>query len=434
MKQDSVFKDIWKALHSMKFGIILLLIIGISSIAGTIIPQKNPLVFYEREYSPIVYTIISMLNLNDVYASWWFIAMMIVLSLNLTFCSIIRLPLILRQMLKVPELNNELKRNNILFKKEFSNEIDVKKLFRKAKFFRVKKVNTEEGTYYFGYKNRFGFLGSWLTHVGLLVIIVSYMFGQITGFETYFYGVPGITQKLEETPYEIQIDDFEIKFREDLSVNQYVSNITVIDTATGNKVKSGELSVNNPFRMENFSIYQNGTGWAVDIKLERSGEKIADRILYQSEIHVDDNQKIALQFVNLFPDYDNSMGRPQTISPFPNNPKMLYTIFYEGKRADMNVVGMGDKIQWEEYTFIIDNPRQFTLLQASSDPGILGAKLGGGLLLHGIMFAFYFHPRQLKALKKRDGKVLIWADTTKDTENYKAQIEKLLKELDEKES
>lgn len=434
MKQDSILKDIWKALHSMKFGIILLLIIGISSITGTVIPQKNPLIFYEREYSPIVYTIITTLNLDDVYASWWFIAMMIVLSLNLTFCSINRLPLILRQVMHVPELKSELRRNNILFKKEFSKEIDIIKIFKKARFFRVKKIDTEEGTYYFGYKNRFGFLGSWLTHVGLLVIIASYMFGQITGFETYFYGVPGITERLEKTPYEIQIDNFEIIFREDLSVNQYVSNITVVETATGKKVKSGELSVNNPFRMENFSIFQNGTGWAVDIKLERNGEEIADRILYQSEIHVDDNQKIALQFVNLFPDFDNSLGKPRTISPFPNNPQLLYTIFYEGRRADMNVVAMGDKIQWEEYTFTIDNPRQFTLLQVSSDPGIPGAKFGGGLLLHGIMFAFYFHPRQLKALKRRDGKVLIWADTTKDRENYKVYIERLLNEFENKES
>ncbi|WP_026476546.1 cytochrome c biogenesis protein ResB [Alkaliphilus transvaalensis] len=434
MNQDSILKEFWKALHSMKFGIILLLVIGITSIAGTVIPQKNPLVFYEREYSSFAYTLITTLSLHDVYASWWFITMMLVLSLNLTLCSIIRFPVLFKRMIGTPQIKAELERKSYLVIKEYHNDVDVKGLFRKARFFRVKKQETEEGTYYFGYKNRFGVLGSWLTHVGILIIILAYMFGQVAGFDTYIYGVPGVTESVEETSYEIRIDDFDIQFRDDHTVRQYISKITVLDPDTGNVVKGGELSVNNPFRGDNFSIYQNGTGWALDLTLERNGEVIAERILYQSEVHVDDNRKIALQFVNFFPDYDNSIGRPVTVSPYPNNPKLLYTLFYDGQRVDMNAVGMGEKIEYEEYTFTIGNPRQFTLLQIVSDPGYRGAKVGGLVLLHGIMFAFYFHPRQLKAFKRKDGTTVIWADTTVDRENYKNQIEKLLENYLEKKS
>lgn len=426
MKQDSVLKDFWKALHSMKFGIILLFIIGISSISGTIIPQKNPLIFYEREYSSLMYTVITTLNLHDVYTSWWFIAMMIVLTINLTLCSILRLPKLIKQMIRVPELQSELKRNNYLIKKNLGETIDIEGFFKKAKFFKVKKSETEEGIYYFGHKNRLGILGSWFTHVGLLIIIVSYMFGQISGFETYIYGVPGVKEKIENTPYEIHIDAFEIEFRDDNSVNQYISNITVLDAATGNEVKVGELSVNHPFRMDNFSVYQNGTGWAVDMTLKRNNQTIAERVLYQSEIHVDDNQKIALQFVNFFPHFDNSMGRPVTLSPYPNNPRFLYTVFYEGRRVDMNVAAMGDTIEWEEYTFVVANPRHFTLLQINSDPGIAGAKLGGLLLLLGIILAFYLQPRQLKVLRRKNNEVFLWADTIKNRESYREEIERLL--------
>ncbi|AKL95662.1 cytochrome c biogenesis protein CcsB [Clostridium aceticum] len=429
MKQNSVLKEFWKALHSMKFGIILLLLIGISSIAGTMIPQNNPLPFYERQYSSLIYTLITTLSLHDVYASWWFITMMVVLSANLTLCSIIRLPMLIKQMTQSPELQWELKRKNYLIKKELDQDIDVEKFFKQARFSRIKKLQTKDGMYYWSYKNRFGVLGSWLTHVGLLIIIVSYMFGQIAGFETYVYGVPGMKEKVENTPYEIQIDNFEIQFREDHSVNQYISEITVLDAVTGKQLKSGELSVNHPFRMKDFSIYQNGTGWAVDMVLKREDQVIAERILYQSEIHVDDHQRIALQFVNFYPDYHSSMGRPFTISPYPNNPQLLYTVFYEGVRADMGVVAMGETIEWEEYTFTIGNPRQFTLLQITKDPGILGAKVGGFLLLLGILFAFYFQPRQLKALKREDGQVVLWADTNKDQENYKEQIQQLLQTI-----
>src|SRR5690554_2563217 len=114
MKQNSIFKEIWKAFHSMKFGIILLIIIGISSIAGTVIPQNNPLTFYEKEYGSFMYAIISTLSLHKVYASCWFIAMMVALSINLTLCSIIRLPVIIRQILKEPNVEEEVNRKNFL--------------------------------------------------------------------------------------------------------------------------------------------------------------------------------------------------------------------------------------------------------------------------------------------------------------------------------
>lgn len=412
----------------MKFGIILLLVIGVSSIGGTVIPQNNPLAFYKREYNPIVFFLISTLSLHMVYTSWWFITMMSVLVINLTLCSVIRFPTIIRQFFKVPELERELERKTYLIKREFSKEVDVNKLFKKLGFYRIKKQESEKGNYYYGFKNRFGYLGSWLSHVGLLIIIVSYMFGKATGFDTYIYGVAGTSKAIEGTPYIIKIEDFSIDFREDHSVNQYISEITLIDN-TGKVVKdTGELSVNNPYRADDFSIYQNGTGWAVDMTLMRNGEVIANRILYQNEIHVDDNQKIALQFTNFYPDLVRNNDMPATKSPYPNNPALLYTLFYEGQRADMNVVEVGDEVTWEEYTFTISNPRNFTLLQIVSDPGIQGAKVGGLVLLHGIMFSFYFHPKQLKALKKNDGGTIIWGDTNKDQELFR---EKIIAHLDQ---
>ncbi|MBU5678217.1 cytochrome c biogenesis protein ResB [Alkaliphilus sp. MSJ-5] len=429
MKQDSIFKEIWKAFHSMKFGIILLIIISISSIAGTVIPQNNPMTFYEKEYSFFIYTIISTLSLHKVYASWWFISMMVALSINLTLCSIIRLPVIIRQISRKPQLEEEIRGKNFLIKSEFDKEIDVEKFFKRTRFFRVKRIDKAEGTYYFSQKNSFGYLGSWLSHVGLLIIISSYIFGKIVGFETYAYGVPGTVHSIEGTSYTLNIDDFNIDFREDHTVNQYISNITVKNQG-GDVVKTGNVMVNHPFRMEEINIYQNGTGWAIDIELEKNEKKISERTLYQSEVHVDDNERIALQFVNFYPDFDQSKGMPRTLTPYLNNPKLLYTIFYEGQRVDMNVASIGEDISWEEYTFKIHNPRQFTLLQIVSDPGMTGATVGGLILLLGIMLAFYFHPKQLKAFESKDGRTVIWGDTAKNKDVFKEEMKLALMEIE----
>lgn len=428
MKQDSVFKEIWKAFHSMKFGVILLIVISISSIAGTVIPQNNPITFYEREYSAFVYAIINTLSLHKVYSSWWFITMIASLSINLMLCSIIRFPSILKQMFKKSNIEEEFIEKKFLVKGEFNQKIDVGEFFKKNKFINVKTIEKEVGVYYFSKKNSFGYLGSWLSHVGLLIIILSYIFGKVIGFETYVYGVPGTIHPIEGTSYTLTIDDFNIDFRSDYTVNQYISNITVKDDK-GATIKSDSLMVNHPFRMEKINIYQNGTGWAVDIELEKNGKRIAEKTLYQSEVHVDDNQRIALQFVNFYPDFDQTQGGPRTLTPYLNNPKLLYTIFYEGLRANMNVVSMGEEISWEEYTFKISNPRQFTLLQIVSDPGMTGATVGGITLLLGILLAFYFHPKELKAFESIDGKTIIWGNTYKNKDIFIEEIETALEEI-----
>lgn len=429
MKDDNIFKDIWKLLHSMKFGIILLIIISISSIAGTIIPQNNQIGFYQSTYSPMFFNLINMLSLHKVYSSWWFILMMFTLSMNLIFCSIKRLPIIIRQIKKKPKLEEELKREKILFKKDLNEEVNIEDFFKTTGFKKVEKVENDEGTFYFSQKNFIGYLGSWITHVALLIIILSYVFGKVAGFEAFVHGVPGSIHQIEGTDYWIEIQDFNIKFREDHTVDQYISKIKVTDSE-GEYSQAGELMVNEPFRAEKMNIYQNGTGWAVDVKLKKDNEEFSSRTLYQSEVYVDDNKRIALQFVNFYPDYEDSHGHPHTLTPYPNNPKLLYAIFYEEKRVDMNVVDMGDEIVWEEYSLTVDNPQMFTLLQVVEDPGMGGAAVGGIILIIGIFLAFYLHPKELKAFRYNNGRVRIWGNTSKNQEIYKSEMTLALEELE----
>ena len=83
--KDRFLVELWRNLHSMKLGIILLMIIGLLSIIGTVIPQENPLKYYETNYSQIVYEIIKAFSLYKVYDSWWFIALISVFSLKFNF-------------------------------------------------------------------------------------------------------------------------------------------------------------------------------------------------------------------------------------------------------------------------------------------------------------------------------------------------------------
>lgn len=424
MRKDNIFRDIWKLLHSMKFGIILLIIIGISSIAGTLIPQDNIIGFYESTYSPMVFKIIKTFSLHKVYSSWWFIVMILTLSMNLTFCSVKRLPKIIKQIKRKSSIE-ELRKSNSVFKRQVSEEIDIHKIFEKSKFKNIEVIENLDGQVYFSKKNFIGYIGSWITHLALLIIILAYVYGKLAGFESFVYGVPGSIQEIEGTDYFVEIKDFDIEFREDHTVEQYISDIKVTKK-DGTYSEEGDVRVNHPFRGEKINIYQNGTGWALDVHLKKDGKDFNSKTLYQSEVFVEDNKNIALQFVKFYPDFYGSDGHFHTLSPYLNNPKLLYSIFYEGNRVAMNVASMGDEIVWEEYSFKIDNPQMFTLLQIGQDPGMGLAAFGGILLLLGIILAFYMQPKELMVFRYNDGRTSIWANSPKNQEIFSGEIHIIL--------
>lgn len=426
-EKDSLPKRIWKTLHSMKFGIILLGIIGVLSIAGTLIPQDNALAFYESSYSPMAFKLIETLSLHKVYSSWWFMLLISILSLNLILCSIQRLPVIMKKIKKEPDLDRELTREENLFQREIDEAIDIEGYFKKNGFKNIEEKETSQGTFYYSKKNFIGHLGSWLTHVGLLIIILAYVAGRIFGFDVFVHGVPGSIQPIEGTEYWIEIEDFNIEFRPDDTVDQYISDIKVTDNES-NYSESGQVRVNHPFRAKKMNIYQNATGWALEVEARKDGEAISSRTLYQSELYLEDDRNIALQFVKFYPDYVNIDGNPQTKSPYLNNPKLLYSLFYEGYQVDMNIADIGDEIVWEEYSFKIDEPQMFSLLQIGFDPGSKFAALGGLLLIVGVVLAFYIIPRELMALEYKDGRVKIWANSEKNQEIYISQLKLALEE------
>ena len=82
-------KKILNFLRSMTFGMILLVLILVCSFAGSLIGQGNDPGWYVQTY-PDLHGMILTLGLDDVFNSWYFITLMVLLSLNLTLCSLIR--------------------------------------------------------------------------------------------------------------------------------------------------------------------------------------------------------------------------------------------------------------------------------------------------------------------------------------------------------
>ena len=88
-------KKVLPFLRSMRFGLILLGIIGICSVVGSVIPQGEAVAFYAKKYQEL-HGYILLLGLDDVFHGWFFITVSALLCLNLTFCSILRINNVVR--------------------------------------------------------------------------------------------------------------------------------------------------------------------------------------------------------------------------------------------------------------------------------------------------------------------------------------------------
>ncbi len=82
---------IWKFFSSVKLAIWLLAIIAALSLLGTFIPQNQEAHLYIDRFGHSGYQALLKTALNDVYASPWFIFLIILFAVNLTVCLLNRL-------------------------------------------------------------------------------------------------------------------------------------------------------------------------------------------------------------------------------------------------------------------------------------------------------------------------------------------------------
>jgi cytochrome c biogenesis protein len=86
-----------KIVSNLKFAIIVLAIIAITSSLGSFIEQDEPTKFYEENY-PVnkpIYGFISCkiilgMGLDHVYTTWWFFSLLFILGFSLISCTITR--------------------------------------------------------------------------------------------------------------------------------------------------------------------------------------------------------------------------------------------------------------------------------------------------------------------------------------------------------
>ena len=263
-------KKLLQFLRSMRFGMILLILTILCSLAGSLIPQREESMVYVRAYGPTAASLLMSAGLTDVFHTWFFYLLEGLLCLNLLLCSILRFPRSLKAF-------GRLKQQAAAAQPD--RELTPESAARLEAWLKQRHFHREdapEGAVYS--RNRIGCFGSFLTHLSILVILVFGGLVLMTPRITDQTVMPGEKLTLEDGT-SVHCLRFHILDEDDRL--DYASLLRVVSPDGGSE-KEQEIRVNEPLRFGEYKIYQQTYGTAGRVRIVNSANGAED-IMYLTE-------------------------------------------------------------------------------------------------------------------------------------------------------
>ncbi len=434
-----MLKSLYRLFSSVKVAIIILLSLAVTSIIGTIVEQQQNPDKYLREYGEVTYKIFKFLGFTDVYHSWWYILLLVLLAINLTVCSIERLPKIWKIAKNPKKKLREGAENayRLVHKLTLSasnpDEVAEKLVsILKQMGYKPEKVpSDEENTrYVFADKHVFARFGVYIVHAGILIVLVGGLLTAIFGYRGYMNLAEGSKSnlvtlfgngKIIELPFEVQCDKFTIDFYPSGMPKAYISDLEVIEN--GKTVKKQRIVVNTPLSYRGIYFYQANYG--------------KGRVYFFKKI----NQKAKEQPII------DALGQPFYVGKGKDGIKYyLSPVAMDGQFIFVDLITQnGETLAQAKMTsgqwYRIPQTGQFvaiggadnafyTGLQVSYDPGTWVVWVGSTIMVIGLFVAFFIpHKRILARIKQvKEGKVniVIAGRTNKGFESLEKDMEKIL--------
>lgn len=380
-----MIKKIGKFMIGFRFAIILFIVIAIYSIIGTVIPQGATKEFYLHNYENFG-NIILLLEFNKVYSSFIYRALLFLFLVNITGCTIKLLPSQLARMKEdyfpAPSKNIE----NIWDEKYDTEEF--RKVLEKKGFKTYKGENGFRAA-----KNRIGVLGSSVTHLGIIIIILGSFLGNMFAYEGFVNLLPGESTTFVKQGFTLRLDDFYLGFREDGSTEQYYSELKIIEE--GKEVESKKIWVNNPLKYKGINFYQSSYGWISDLTIkDKEGNILEETRLKNSQHYFYQPKHLTVYLYGYYPDFAiDYSGQPVTITEQKNHPHYAVVLYEYGNYVDSFITAPGEPIYYEDLEISFDDSRLYTGLTYRRDFGYYFVLIGCLVMVMGLFLSFYFYPR-----------------------------------------
>ena len=404
---------VWKFFSSVNLALFTLGCLALTSIIGTLIPQKEAAEFYISRYGTKTAQFLEILDITTMYTSWWFLSLLALLSINLIVCSLDRFPGLWRQIqadnLQLPLeriAKNRLSASGAssLGAKEAS--IKLHELLS-ARGWKPQSREKDGALLLFAQKSPWSRAGVYLVHLSILVIFAGAIYGQLTGFKASIL-LPELQSSNSvysskggepiDLGFTVRCNRFEIDFYANGMPKEYMSSLTVLEN--DQIVEQKNIEVNHPLKYKGITFYQSsyqGYSDFIFTLAEDNGQPETFTGPYQKEL-VSKKENVRFGIINLETIRDRVVRMKVWFSDDKGAPSQFW--LENGEEA---------RVQRPDGTYIFSAKQRYaTGLQVAKDPGVWVVYVGCTLMLAGLYIAFFLsHKRIWLILRPEDTGTLV---------------------------
>jgi len=366
-------------LSSVRVGVVMLCILVVFAMIGMLIVQQNVNGFdtWYVGLTPAEKMVWGYLGFFDIYHSWYFNLLLLILSLNIILASIDRFPSTWTAYIKEPKLTATRdwllgRREHVTVesdKSEADAEAEIKSAFTAAGYkpkvtptttteYGVdengrkdfSKIITRTTTIVFGQKSSWNRLGAYIIHIFLLTLFLGHFVAFQTGFDADVRMIPGeitdtiqlITFNLDKKekfdvklPFTIDCTDIQQRL---IDENGGIDITNTLDWRTQVKINdpsygttTADISLNKPFTYRGYRFFQsqtipvgNARTITLDLTPQNGGAVQTVEIPRLGSATLADGTKV--EYTDFEPDFTLNGSKPDTQSADYNNPAAVLNV------------------------------------------------------------------------------------------------------------
>jgi cytochrome c biogenesis protein len=474
-----------RLLSSVRFGIIMLMLLLICCMIGMVIMQQNVEGFraYYAKLTPATRSLYESLGFFNIYHSWYFTLVLAITALNIILSSIDRFPAAwayVRQpkLTATPRfINAQAFTQTVRQSQDTDRAVEgIAAAWRKAGL--RAKINKEEGiTTVFAQRGLWNRFGAYVVHIALLFIFVG-------GFLTSRYGVGGQMElvpgkssnafsvfdssetdnsgpKRAEMPFAVQCTDLRqdlIRPEGNLDVMNTIDWLSYIKITDAGKETMALVHLNAPYDYRGYRFFQSSfvpVGYARQITLSftPTAGGAAREVTIARDTATDVEGIGRVSYEDFYPDFTLETGQPDTASGEYHNPAVKIRVARTDGKSEVAIAQTAQAAspvadQADELTKAKDElatvaGHRVTLkgfekvsrghtLTVQYDPGRTPVYLGFGLLTLSLCMVFFYSHQRVWAVVEPDGKhttIYFGGNTNRNRPAFEARFRSLVQSV-----
>jgi cytochrome c biogenesis protein len=279
------FRTIFKLLTSVRVALLLLAMVAIAALIGVIFPQApdeiravpaamDQYVQFQHGRYGVFTTPMRDLGFFNVFHTFWFNGLVLVLLLAVAVCTANRIPPIVRNVRRPIRRVNDRYFETAHHRADFATPADPAAIGAalRRNHYHVEEVRRDgDATYLFAEKFSWAQYGTFISHLALILFMAGAVVTKLIGFNSEIVIPEGRSEPVFATIHAGQMQVKNVYAAEDTNaqgmITKYHSNLAVYKN--GQQICNGTTTVNDPMHCDGYIFHQtNFSPYGVELRVK----------------------------------------------------------------------------------------------------------------------------------------------------------------------